>query len=67
MLKNGVARQATHDNTAHKHFMLDNWGYRHRTRIRNISSFSTQQPLRGRASVTLYVGLHCISCSTENI
>ena len=36
-----TAGQATDDNMAHEHCMLDNEGYRHTLRIRNTYRFST--------------------------
>jgi hypothetical protein len=46
--------------TAHVHFMLDTWGYKHRLRICNIYCFSTAKMVaRMRLNVTLYV--HCQS------
>jgi len=41
MEKYCAAGQATDDNMAHSHCMLDNWGYKHALRICNTYCFST--------------------------
>ena len=58
--KYNTARQATDDNTAHAHYMLDNWGYRHTLRICNAHCFSTTTMVE-RTPFKCYVILHCIS------
>ena len=51
-----VAGQATDNNMAHAHCMLDTYGYKHILRIRNTYYFSTAAIVTGtRLSVTLYV------------
>jgi hypothetical protein len=55
------AEQATDDNMAHAHCMLDTQGYKHTHRICNTYCFSTATVVAGtRLNVTLYV--HCLSC-----
>ena len=55
------AGQATGDNVAHVHFMLDNWCYKHTVRICNNYCFSTAKMVaRKHLNVTLYV--HYLSC-----
>jgi len=50
------AGQATDDNMAHAHYMLDTSGYRHTLRICNTYCFSTATMVaRRRLIVTLYV------------
>ena len=59
--KYGRAGQATDDNTAHAHCMLDNYSYRHTLIICKSYIFPTARTvLRTRLSITLYV--HCRSC-----
>jgi len=54
-------RQATDDNMAHGHCVLDNWGYRHALRICNIHCLPTAAVVTlTHLIVTLYV--HCLSC-----
>ena len=58
MEKYGRVGHATHDNMAHKHSMLDNYGYKHKLRIRNIYCLSMAKMFtRTRLHVT-YIGLH---------
>jgi len=53
--------QATVDNMAHAHFMLDTKSYKHTLRIYNNSCFSTTTMVaRTGLNVTLYV--HWLSC-----
>jgi len=53
--------QATDDNMAHEHCMLDTYGYKHTLRICNTCCFSTATMVaRTRLTVTLYV--HCLYC-----
>ena len=55
------AGQATDDNMAHAHCMLDIYGYRYTLRICNTYCFSTATIVRRRClSVTLYV--YSLSC-----
>jgi len=49
------ARQATDNNTAHAHFMLDNSGYKHALRICNTYWFPLPQWLHERSSMLCYV------------
>ena len=57
--KYGRSRQATQDNMAHAHCMLDTYGYKHTHRICNTYCLSTATTVaRKRLSVTLYV--HCV-------
>ena len=59
--KYGRAAQATVDNTAHAHCMLDNKGYRHTLRICNIYCFTTATVVtRTRLVIRLYG--NCLSC-----
>jgi hypothetical protein len=52
------ARQATDDNMAHAHCMLDNSGYKYTLRICNTHCFSAATVVAGtRLSVTLYVNV----------
>jgi len=61
--KCGKTRQATVDNMALAHYMLDTYGYRHTLRMCNTYRFSTVTMVaRTRLNVTLYV--YCLSCST---
>jgi len=54
------AWQATDDNIAHAHCMLDNYRYKQTLRIYNSYCFcTTRMVARTRFSVTLYV--HCLS------
>ena len=57
------AVQATDDNTAHAHCMLDNYGYKytHSGCVILIAFFSATMVARKRPNVMLYV--HCPSCS----
>jgi hypothetical protein len=60
--KPGTTRQATDENMAHTHCMLDNHDYRHTLRICNTYCFCTETVVtRTRRSVTLC--LHCLSCA----
>jgi hypothetical protein len=55
------ARQATDDNMAHAHCMMDTYGYKHTHTICNTYGFSTATMVaRTRLIVTLYV--HCLYC-----
>jgi len=55
------AGQATDDNMAHAHCMLDNSGYKHTLRVCNTCCFSTTSMVaRTRLSVTLH--WRCLSC-----
>ena len=56
MEKYGRAGEATDDNRANAHYMLDTYGYKHTLRIRNTycSSMATMVS-RTRLNVTLYV------------
>ena len=55
------ARQATDDNMAHAHCMVDTYGYIHTLRICNTYCFSIATMVtRTRLNVTLYA--HCLSC-----
>jgi hypothetical protein len=61
--KYGIAGQATDDDMAHAHCMLDNQGYRHKLRICNTYWFYTATMVTGtHFSVTLYV--HCLPFDT---
>jgi hypothetical protein len=54
MWKNMVAEQATGDNMAHAHCILDSWGYKHTLRMCNSYCFSTATVVaRTRLNVTL--------------
>jgi len=56
-----TAGQATDDNMAHAHCMLDTKGYKHTLKICNTYCFSTATMVeRKRLSVMLYV--HWMSC-----
>jgi len=56
-----TAGQATDDNMAHAHCMLDTYGYKHTLRIYNTYRFSTAtKVVRTRLNVTLHV--HCLTC-----
>ena len=53
--------QATDDNMAHAHCMLDTQGYKHTLTICDSNCFSTAKMVaRTRHNFTLYV--HCLSC-----
>ena len=53
--------QATLDNTAHAHFMLDTKGYKHTLKIRNAYCFFTAtMAARKHLNITLYV--LCLFC-----
>ena len=54
-----TAGQATDDNMAHAHCMLDDKGYKHALRI-YITAFSWQQWLRERAAVLRYAYIACV-------
>jgi len=55
------AGQATDDNTAHAHCMMETWGCKHTLRICNTYYFSTAtMVVRRRLHVTSYV--HCLFC-----
>ena len=55
------ARQATDENTAQVHYVLDTTGHKHARRICNTCCFSTVTMVaRTRLNVPLYV--HCLSC-----
>jgi len=57
----GTAGQATDDNTAHAHCMLDNLGHKHTLTTCNTHCFSTTTMVaRTQLNVTLYV--HRLSC-----
>jgi hypothetical protein len=59
--KYSISGQATDDNMAHAHCVLDTYGYKHTLRTRNTYCFSTASVLaRTRLNVTSYV--HCLSC-----
>ena len=60
------ARQATDDNMALAHCMLETYGYKHTLRIYNSLCFSTATmvALTG-LDVTLYI--HCLSCLIQSI
>jgi hypothetical protein len=55
------AGQATDDDMAHAHCMLDIWGYRYALRICNTYWFSTTKMAHERVSVLrdTYIGLSC--------
>jgi hypothetical protein len=54
------AGQATDNNMAHAHCMLDNYSYKHPLSICNIHCIATKTMVAGRRlNVTLYV--HCVS------
>jgi len=56
--------QATDDNMAHAHCMLDTYSYRHTLSICNTYCFSTATMVAGtRFNVTLCV--HCLSCLVQ--
>jgi len=55
------AGQATDDNMAHAHCMLDNLGYEYTHRLCNSYCFNSATLVaRTRLNVTLYV--HCVFC-----
>ena len=56
MEKYGTGWQATDDNMAHAHCILDTYGYKHTLRICNTNYFSTAKMVaRTHLHVTLYV------------
>jgi hypothetical protein len=58
--------QATSDNKAHAHFILDDYGYTHTHTKCNIYCFSTDTMVaQTRLTVTLY--LHLLSCHTVTL
>jgi hypothetical protein len=56
------AGQATDDNTAHAHCILDNLGYKHTLRICNTYCFSTAT-LVARTHLSVTLDVHCVFCS----
>jgi hypothetical protein len=55
------AGQATDDNMANAHYMLDTQGYKYTQMLRSIHCFSTAKMVtRTRLNITLYV--RCLSC-----
>ena len=54
-----TAGQATHDNMAHAHGMLDNEGYRHTLRICNTYCFSTAKFV-ARTCLNVTSHAHCL-------
>jgi len=61
MKKFSTVEQAIDDKTAHPHYMLDTYGYKHTLRLCNNYCFSTASMVtRKRLNVTLYVqSLYC--------
>ena len=61
MERHATARQATDNNIADAHCVLDNVGYKHALRKYNTYCFSTAtMAVLPRLTLTLYV--HCLSC-----
>jgi hypothetical protein len=60
--KFGIARQATDDDTAHAHFILNNEGYKHALRICNASCISMANTLmQTRFNVTfIYIYIYTL-------
>jgi len=56
------AGQATDNNTAHAHYMLDNSGYMHTLRICNIYSFSTATTKVTRTCLLNTLYINCLPC-----
>jgi hypothetical protein len=56
-----TAGQATDDNMAHAHCMLDTYGYRHPLRIRNTFCICSATMV-ARTYLICYVIVHCLSC-----
>ena len=57
-----TAGQATENNMAHAHFMLDTYGYKHTSEYVILSAFPLQQLLHERASVLRYTYIACLVC-----
>jgi len=55
------AEQATDDNMAQEHCLLDTWGYKHTLRMCNINFFPTATMLE-RTRLLVDVTIHCLSC-----
>jgi len=62
-----TAGQATNDNMAHAHCMLDTWSYKHALRICNIITFPIQQRLHGRAAMTCYTYIFCLFLPMQRV
>ena len=62
-----TAEQATDDNMAHAHCMLDTWSYKHALRIRNIITFPFQQRLHERAAMICYTYIACLFLPMQTV
>ena len=49
-----------HDNMAHAHCVLDNYGYANTHRILLLTAFPRQKWLRERASTLIYTYIACL-------
>jgi hypothetical protein len=56
-----TAGQATDDNLAHAHWMLDTWGYKHILRMCNTYCLSTTTVLNVNVPRSC-VMIHCLFC-----